>query len=96
MSKVIETVDFSQSPFIVIWEMTRSCALKCVHCRAEAVESRDPRELDGRQACALLEEIRHFGRPLVVLTGGDPMESDPYCVYVPKAYRSVTSVTGIV
>lgn len=69
----ITTLDFSQSPFIVIWEMTRSCALKCVHCRAEAINERNPNELSAAQSFALLDEIRRFGKPLVVLTGGDPM-----------------------
>lgn len=66
-------MDFNQNPFIVIWEMTRSCGLKCVHCRAEAMDQRDPRELTTSQVFQLLKEIRLFGKPLVVLTGGDPM-----------------------
>lgn len=37
--------DFQQNPFIVIWELTRACQLKCLHCRAEAQYHRDPREL---------------------------------------------------
>lgn len=28
--------DYGVNPFIVIWEVTRACALKCLHCRAEA------------------------------------------------------------
>ncbi|MBI4353317.1 MAG: TIGR04053 family radical SAM/SPASM domain-containing protein [Candidatus Omnitrophica bacterium] len=66
-------IDFDESPFIVIWEVTRSCALKCVHCRAEALETRHPEELTTKEAFGLLEEIRRFGKPLLVLTGGDPM-----------------------
>lgn len=65
--------DFEQSPFIVIWEMTRSCALKCVHCRAEAVQERSPDELSNKEALTFLSETRRFGKPLMVLTGGDPM-----------------------
>lgn len=66
-------VDFDQSPMVVIWEMTRACALKCVHCRAEAIDRRNPDELTTEQAFLLLDEIRRFGAPLVVLTGGDPL-----------------------
>ena len=33
MEKVI---DYNKNPFIVIWEVTRACQLKCVHCRADA------------------------------------------------------------
>lgn len=68
-----EPIDFDQSPFIVIWETTRACALKCVHCRAEAVDRRSPDELTHAQARLLLDEVRRFGNPLVVLTGGDPL-----------------------
>lgn len=53
--------------------MTRSCALKCVHCRAEAIDARDAGELTTEEGEDLLCEIRRFGKPLVVLTGGDPM-----------------------
>ncbi len=67
------SVDFDQSPYIVIWECTRACGLACVHCRAEAIEARNPNELSTQEAFALLEDVRQFGQPLFVLTGGDPI-----------------------
>lgn len=68
-------VDFKRSPFLVIWEATRACALACVHCRADAIARRDPRELTTSEAFQLLDQIRGFGQkpPLLVITGGDPM-----------------------
>ncbi|HAQ08884.1 MAG TPA: radical SAM/SPASM domain-containing protein, partial [Bacillus bacterium] len=39
------TIDFNENPYIVIWEVTRACQLKCVHCRADAQNKPDPREL---------------------------------------------------
>lgn len=67
--------DFGRVPFIVIWEVTRACALACVHCRADAVARRDPGELTLGDAMRLIDEVRAFGDPppLFVLTGGDPM-----------------------
>ncbi|MEP6592588.1 MAG: TIGR04053 family radical SAM/SPASM domain-containing protein [Acidobacteriota bacterium] len=67
--------DFARSPFIVIWEVTRACALACVHCRADAIPRRDPRELTTREGMALIDQVRTFAEPppLFVLTGGDPM-----------------------
>ena len=67
--------DFAQAPFLVIWETTRACALACVHCRADAIHRRDPRELTTEEARGLIDEVRAFGEkpPLFVLTGGDPM-----------------------
>ena len=29
-------IDYDKNPFIVIWEVTRACQFKCVHCRADA------------------------------------------------------------
>jgi radical SAM protein len=67
--------DFAQAPFIAIWEVTRACALACLHCRADAIPRRDPRELTTEEGQRLIDEIRSFGDPppLFVLTGGDPM-----------------------
>ena len=68
-------VDFGRAPFIVIWEVTRACALCCLHCRADAIARRDPGELSTAEAMRLVDQIRSFGDPppLFVLTGGDPM-----------------------
>ena len=56
--------DFSQSPWIVIWETTRACDLACKHCRAEAIPHRNPLELSTAEAKKLLEDVRRFGRVL--------------------------------
>jgi AdoMet-dependent heme synthase len=68
--------DFDQAPFLVIWEVTRACALACVHCRAEAIDKRDPRELSTEQGKALLDDVKAMGTPIAVLTGGDPLQRD--------------------
>jgi radical SAM protein with 4Fe4S-binding SPASM domain len=68
------SVDFNMAPFIVIWEVTRACDLKCVHCRAEAIPLRHPLELTFKEGCKLIDQIREFGKPLFVLTGGDPLK----------------------
>jgi radical SAM protein len=66
--------DFDHTPFTVIWEVTRACALGCVHCRADAQRTRDPRELDHEEGMALLDQIAELGSPIFVITGGDPLE----------------------
>jgi AdoMet-dependent heme synthase len=68
--------DSGERPFIVIWESTRACPLACLHCRAEAVPNRDPRELDTEAAKGLLRQVAEFGQPapLFVVTGGDPFQ----------------------
>src|SRR5262245_60102973 len=70
----IGPVDFNQAPFLVIWEVTRACALACVHCRADAIARRDPRELTTAEGRHLIDQVRAIApKPLFVLTGGDPM-----------------------
>jgi AdoMet-dependent heme synthase len=70
----LAAADFSQAPYLVIWETTRSCDLACKHCRAEAVTQRHPLELSTDEAKRMMSEVRRFGRPLFVLTGGDPLK----------------------
>jgi radical SAM protein len=70
----LQQLDFDQAPFLVIWEVTRACDLACVHCRAEAQDRRHPAELTTAEGFALLEEVRRFGQPMFVFTGGDPLK----------------------
>ena len=67
-------MDFNQSPLLVIWEVTQACDLACVHCRASAMPGRNPAELTTEEGYRLLDQIRAFGDPLMVFTGGDPLK----------------------
>ncbi len=67
-------MNFDQCPMLVIWEVTQACDLACVHCRASAQSERNPSELTTEQGYRLLDEIRSFGEPLMVFTGGDPLK----------------------
>jgi radical SAM protein len=67
------SVDFNLSPFTIAWELTRACAFACRHCRAEAQPKRNPAELSTDEAFAVIDQIKEFGDPILVITGGDPM-----------------------
>jgi radical SAM protein len=69
----LSEVDFALTPFTVAWEITRACALACVHCRAEAQPHRDPRELSTEEGFRLIDELVEIGGPILILTGGDPL-----------------------
>lgn len=58
---------------LVAWETTRNCNLSCVHCRASATCGPYTGELDTPAAYTLLEQIAQTGRPIVILTGGEPL-----------------------
>lgn len=66
--------DYNKNPFIVIWELTRACQLHCLHCRAEAQHHRHPLELTFEEGKKLIDDIYEMDNPLLVFTGGDPLE----------------------
>ena len=66
--------DFAEAPLLVLWELTQACDLACRHCRASAQPERHEAELSTEEAYRVLEQIRAFGNPLVVFTGGDPLK----------------------
>lgn len=67
---------FAEAPFLVTWELTRACALRCRHCRADAIPDRAPGELDTREVEKTLEELAGLRprAPTIIFTGGDPAE----------------------
>lgn len=66
--------DYDENPFIVIWELTRACQLHCLHCRAEAQHHRHPLELTFEEGKKLIDDIYSMDNPMLVFTGGDPLE----------------------
>jgi len=68
-------------PVIIIWEVTRRCALACRHCRAVAQPRRDPCELAGDEVETVLDQVAEAAPLFFILTGGDPA-SRPDLVHI--------------
>jgi heme b synthase len=58
---------------MIAWEVTRSCNLNCVHCRAAAERGPYTGELNKEEALRLIDGIASFSAPVVILTGGEPL-----------------------
>lgn len=58
---------------LVAWETTRNCNLACVHCRASADKGPFKEELDIQCAFDLMDQIAEIGKPIIILTGGEPL-----------------------
>lgn len=58
---------------MIAWEVTRSCNLNCLHCRAAASRGPYEGELSTKKCFDLLNEIALMGKPVVILTGGEPL-----------------------
>ena len=58
---------------LVAWETTRDCNLACMHCRASATQGPFSGELDTDASFRLLDQIAQVGKPIIILTGGEPL-----------------------
>jgi len=74
--------DFTQAPFLVIWETTQACDLACSHCRASAQPHRHPQELSTAEGAELLAETAAMGTKVFVLSGGDPVKRPDLCTLI--------------
>ncbi len=58
---------------VVIWNLTRRCNLTCKHCYAISSDKVYPGELSTPQIYATLDDLKAFGVPVVILSGGEPL-----------------------
>jgi 12,18-didecarboxysiroheme deacetylase len=83
---------------VVVWNITRRCNLKCVHCYAHAKDRKFENELSTEEGLALLDDLAQFGVPVVLFSGGEPlMRADlpQLAEYtVKKGMRAVISTNG--
>jgi len=68
------SMDFDLSPLLVVWEVTEACDLACTYCRDSVRPNRDSAELTADEARQFLAEVKDFGNPLMILSGGDPLK----------------------
>ncbi len=67
-------IDYDESPFLAIWEVTQSCDLACKHCRAAAQPLPHPDQLSTEEGKQLIDQIAAMHIPIFVFTGGDPLK----------------------
>jgi len=83
---------------VVVWNMTRRCNLKCIHCYAHARSVADSDELSTQEGKALIDDLAAFGSPVILFSGGEPLmredlpELAEYAVS--KGMRAVISTNG--
>ncbi len=58
---------------VVVWNVSRTCNLRCVHCYSDSAARAYDGELSHAQAKALLDDLADFGVPAVLLSGGEPL-----------------------
>jgi 12,18-didecarboxysiroheme deacetylase len=83
---------------VVVWNVTRRCNLKCVHCYSSSQNIRYDDELTTEEGKGLLSDLASFGSPVILFSGGEPtMREDlPELAQfaVDKGMRAVISTNG--
>ena len=58
---------------VVVWNMTKACNLKCMHCYAHATAGPATDELSTAEAKAMIDDLSEYGAPVILFSGGEPL-----------------------
>jgi len=83
---------------VVVWNVTRQCNLKCVHCYAHAKNIPFDNELSTKDGKNLIDDLARFNVPVLLFSGGEPLvrkDLPELAAYtVEKGIRAVISTNG--
>ncbi|MCL4427590.1 MAG: 12,18-didecarboxysiroheme deacetylase [Deltaproteobacteria bacterium] len=83
---------------VIVWNMTRTCNLNCVHCYSQSKNLQYNNELTLEQGKAFIDDISAFGSPVMLFSGGEPLMHPHFldlCFYAKsKGMRAVISTNG--
>jgi 12,18-didecarboxysiroheme deacetylase len=83
---------------VVVWNCTRRCNLRCVHCYSQSEDRDYEDELTTAEARTMIDDLAAFGAPVLLFSGGEPtvrkdlLELVRYAVG--KGLRAVISTNG--
>lgn len=58
---------------VVIWNLIRRCNLACKHCYSISGDFETPGELATPEVYGVMDDLRAFGVPVLILSGGEPL-----------------------
>ncbi len=58
---------------IVVWNCTRRCNLRCIHCYASADSQGLAEQMDTEEGKAFISDLADFGVPVLLFSGGEPL-----------------------
>ena len=61
---------------LISWNITLKCPLRCAHCYVNAGEHEATGVLSTKEAFAVIDQICELGKPVVILSGGEPLMRD--------------------
>ncbi len=83
---------------VVVWNMTRRCNLKCVHCYAKATGVHGADAIGTDAAKAMIDDLAAYGAPVMLFSGGEPLVREDLTELashaVSRGMRAVISTNG--
>jgi len=83
---------------VIVWNITRRCNLKCIHCYAHAKDQVFDNELTTEEGKNLIDDLSQFKVPVLLLSGGEPTIRedlpDLAAYAIGKGMRAVISTNG--
>lgn len=61
---------------VVVWNCTKTCNLKCIHCYAGSDAQKYSGELTTQEAIKFIDDLREFNVPVLLISGGEPFMRD--------------------
>lgn len=58
---------------VVIWNLIRRCNLTCKHCYSISADKDFPGELSTDEVYTVMDDLKAFGVPVLILSGGEPL-----------------------
>jgi Fe-coproporphyrin III synthase len=69
----------SEARPIVVWNYTRQCNLRCIHCYADATTARTHEgEMNLEEGKAFIRQLADFQVPVLLFSGGEPLIRDDF------------------
>lgn len=58
---------------VVVWNCTRTCNLKCIHCYSSSESKKYKGELTTKEALQFIDDLAEFKVPVLLFSGGEPL-----------------------
>jgi len=68
----------------IVWEITYSCNINCLHCGSNATAAKRAQELTTEEALNFIEQLSDLGCRRVVLSGGEPFMRKDWDILVQR------------
>lgn len=58
---------------VVVWNVTRTCNLRCIHCYSSSEAKKYDQELTTDEARKMIDDLADFNVPVILFSGGEPL-----------------------